>query len=839
MAVFTVLGAKNKLLIPSNVYVRYNPTVANNPVTVTGGAIVAGNDDGVITISSPSATSETVKIIGNWGVNVVVGPIDANGNIIQNGAAISFPQFLSYTGLPSAAQKTYVKATGVPSGQTVIVHNISGLELSTLPNANFAPANIVFTPDANGNLPATPIYVRYKGTGSLGNYGATAGSVLAVGLSGTTVFDVLNGLQGATESIGAVGNNLFGYVQSIVGNAMYFTNTTPGVGNVIALSGSLGVGSIITSANSGASVFSFQGIVTSIDGVNLIAYIDRNFGVLSANAPLYYSKSGKVGSVTVSGVVGNVISLTSGFAPNPNIGAALYLTQVKAGNLVGIITTFDGVGNTVTFDNTNIEGVLPNVVAGSILIYDNSQVMYNVQSDVWQSNKDYNRSAIWFTDATLADAKHTVPTTGQVITVSGFNTPIIAVGRDYSTVYTLAVEVSIDNVNWVSQVNITSSGILKPTVVYVRYNPTGPNNSGTITGSLATLPGFGQHTGSILEGNSTTLAYSGSKPVIYTVGFSDPLLYTSSTPVSFATNPQVRGQIVNQLSDLYAIVGTSSQPTPIYVYGSRLENGLIAITSSDPQYKFSTDLINWSSSLNLSGMNNLSSIVYVNYTPTSTLSGSASIYLSTTKSQQSVHVNGFSIPIPTPYIQTSAAVLTINRGSMGSMTVSGGNIASPITITAPSGFMVWANSGSYSNSVTLTPTTLNYGDVLPTAVLVTFTGSSAVTSSLLSLATTGYMTSVTLSGSTITSIEQTLSDETKLTLYPNPSNGDVTIALSLSKVDVVSGVIYDYTGNVVKSFTITMSPEVSTYEVSGLQAGFYVVSISTSTGRKAVKLVVQ
>ncbi|MBY0426925.1 MAG: hypothetical protein K2Q22_14920, partial [Cytophagales bacterium] len=472
------LNPSFKLLAPSKVYVKYILTT-----TAAGGL-----DNGSVSVASEGGNTETVNLSGQYGLNLVVGPLDANGNIQQISIVPSFPTMNSFTGLPSPSKYTYIGATNIPVGGVIQVTASSTFQLSYDDFASGPLTTLTFA-GVGGSLAPTPIYVRYQGTGS------TIGApVVKVGLQGNSAFDKLIGLQGVSA---------------------------------IAIGAAPKTGTISTSAT------------------NTILGVGTTFTTYNLGAPLY--------------------------SPNS-----------VAGSFLGLIS------NIINDTTVVLDRVPSNQSLSAATFFSSSSAMVNVTSDQFESNKDINRGALLFPYTSLSSTSMAIPSAPLSFTVTGLNSKSFTVGRDLTTYYSLYVELSFDGGNtWVASKTITSAGIATQ-VVLVRYNPTGNLANGTVNG-VVYGPNLGQHTGAISAGGVT----------VYTIGYSDPILNVSSSPIP------AKGASANNtfatLADLNTLADRPSFPVPIYVAGNSLQ-GDVTVSSPNSNIEFSStpDFTSPQSSITLS-----------------------------------------------------------------------------------------------------------------------------------------------------------------------------------------------------------------------------------------------
>jgi endonuclease I len=89
------------------------------------------------------------------------------------------------------------------------------------------------------------------------------------------------------------------------------------------------------------------------------------------------------------------------------------------------------------------------------------------------------------------------------------------------------------------------------------------------------------------------------------------------------------------------------------------------------------------------------------------------------------------------------------------------------------------------------------------------------------------------------SVNSVGTDMLNATVYPNPSNGNITLQIGLDKESETTVVIYDLTGRQVMSINTMLNTGLNNVQLStdNLPAGNYILSAQTNSGRYTAKLV--
>lgn len=175
-------------------------------------------------------------------------------------------------------------------------------------------------------------------------------------------------------------------------------------------------------------------------------------------------------------------------------------------------------------------------------------------------------------------------------------------------------------------------------------------------------------------------------------------------------------------------------------------------------------------------------------------------------------------------------------------TVSGKDLTGDVTITVSSGFGIsHTQGGAPMSSITLSPNPFDFGDLANTVLYVTNSNPATATGmgtlSAMSAGATSVDITLLNAVKPTTSIEEA-KVESKITLYPNPTEENATLAVEFSETQKINVDIYSITGTVVSSFADTVS-NLTTYPVTGLSKGIYIVKVSSSKSVKTIKLIVQ
>lgn len=181
--------------------------------------------------------------------------------------------------------------------------------------------------------------------------------------------------------------------------------------------------------------------------------------------------------------------------------------------------------------------------------------------------------------------------------------------------------------------------------------------------------------------------------------------------------------------------------------------------------------------------------------------------------------------------------------------VSGSDLISNLTVTSSANFLLTQTLSDTTggvSSIFLEPSPSDLGDVSSTSINVNYTGGTVVGTGTITIASKGatpviinvvggvidIVPIITVSSSPI------LPQESKISVYPNPTEDYATLEVELSGADKINVDVYDMTGSVVASFFDNVVTT-SQYPITGLTKGIYFVRVATSYSVKTVKLVVK
>jgi hypothetical protein len=192
-------------------------------------------------------------------------------------------------------------------------------------------------------------------------------------------------------------------------------------------------------------------------------------------------------------------------------------------------------------------------------------------------------------------------------------------------------------------------------------------------------------------------------------------------------------------------------------------------------------------------------------------------------------------------IITEGDASTISLTGQTMVTVSGRYLTGALTLTATNGFGIAEDAtATPASSLTFNPNPSDIGDVMPKVIYITYLNNATVvgTGTLTASSTGATDVVLNLVGGElpITSVENAV--EAQVSVYPNPTEADATLAVELQGSESVSVVVYNLTGTVEQSFT-DVAQGFKTYSLSGLSKGLHIIKVTTGKTVKVVKLIVQ
>ena len=871
-------GYQNSISIsPSNgsinqtVYVRFSPTAAQS---YSGN--VSNESSGLTRNVSVSGTGVTPSLN--------VDPTSLSFGNVQVGTNSS-PQ--SYT----------VSGSNLTSNVSINAH--SGYQVSTNQTSGYQD-NISISP-SNGSVNQT-IYVRFSPTATQSYSGdvsnASSGLTRNVSVSGTGVEPQLSvsptslsfgnvqvGTSSSPQSYTVTGSNLTSNV-SISAPSGYQVSTSSGSGYQNSINISPSNGSVnqtiyvrfsptaaqsysgnVSNASSGATTrnVSVSGTGTPPPPELSVSPTSLSFGNVQVNtnsSPQSYTVTGSnlTSNVTISAPSGYQVSTSSGSGYQSNISISpsngsvnqtVYVrfsptaAQSYSGN---VSNESSGLTRNVSVSGT---GVIP-----QLSVNPTSLSFGNVQVGTNSSPQSYTVTGSNLTSNVSINA----PSGYQVSTSSGSgyqsNISISpSNGSVNQTVYvrfsptaaqSYSGNVSNESSGLTRNVNVSGTGTPPPPELSVSptslsfgniqvgsnstqsYTVTGSNLTSNVSISAPSGYQVSTSSGSGYQSSINISPSNGSVNQTVYVRFSPAAAQSYSGNVSnessgLTRNVSVSGTGITPSLNVDPIslsfgnvqVGTNSSPQSYMVTGSNLTSNVSISAPSGYQVSTSSGS-GYQSNINISPSNgSVNQTVYVRFSPTAAQSYSGNVSNESSGLTRNVSVSGTGV---VPDLSVSPASLSFGNVQVGtnstqSYTVTGSNLTSNVSISAPNGYQVSTSSGSgFQSSISISPSN---GSINQT-VYVRFSPTAAQSySGNVSNESSGLTRNVSVNGTGIVP---------ELSVSPTSlSFGDIQVGTNSTQSYTVTG------SNLTSNVTVTAPSgyQVSTNQTSGFQNN---ISITPSNG---------
>ncbi|TAF74690.1 MAG: T9SS C-terminal target domain-containing protein [Bacteroidetes bacterium] len=303
---------------------------------------------------------------------------------------------------------------------------------------------------------------------------------------------------------------------------------------------------------------------------------------------------------------------------------------------------------------------------------------------------------------------------------------------------------------------------------------------------------------------------------------------------------------VTTLAKFNALTGIASAPKKFTITGSRIINTVMLSAPTNFQLSRTTDFTGASNMLNFTSTSpGVTQDIYVIYKNNTVANESGSISIVTNGiSPITVSVEGETSGTPFINISTPNSSNTFSFTGNSMFTVSGNNLTEAILVSVTSSGFEISNSpsGSFGTSVSLAPSPSDFGNVAPTTIYVKAGVATVTSNGMIEVSTknvtTEMITIINVNTVTTSIINVNEDKNASVVLYPNPTEGDATLAIETLTPETISVLVYNITGTVLKSFTGKVDGFES-YQISGLDKGLYFVSVKTGNTVKTVKLIVR
>ncbi|NVN95941.1 MAG: T9SS type A sorting domain-containing protein [Bacteroidetes bacterium] len=765
-------------------------------------------------------TQEYVGTYGGswpWATKVASFKFPYPPKIVVSPASLAFGNV--QTGTTSSTQSYTVTGTYLTADITITAP--TGYTISTTSGGTYSSS--VTLPQTAGNVTSTPIFVKFSPTAvqaynvniSNTSTGATTQNVALTGAgvgivvptivatpSSLAFGNISTGISSASQSYIVSGTNLTanititaptGYTISTTSSGTYSSSLTltQTAGSVVSttiyvkfLPAAIQAYNVnITNASSGATT---QNVAVTGAGVapapsiivapTSLAFGSITTGIVSTAQSYTVSGTNLIADITITPPTGYSLSTSIG----GTYSSSLTLTQT-AGSIASTTIYVKFSPTAIQTYNTNITnastGATNQSVAVSgtgiapaplIIVAPTSLAFGNIPTTTVSSAQSYTVSG-------------TNLTTNLIITAPAGYTMSTTSGGTYTSSLSF----------------IPSSGSVASTSIYVKFSPTAIqayNANITNASSGATT-------------QNVAVTGSGIAPT--------PLIIVIPSSLSFGNIP----------------TGTISTAQSYTISGSNLTTD-ITITAPNGFTLSTISNGTFTSSLTLpqTAGNVASTLIYVKFSPTIIQAYSVNITnasIGATTQNVAVTANGIA---PSPLIIVSTSSLAFGNVQIGTnsaaqtYSISGINLISDISVSAPAGYSLSTNSGgTYNNSLTLTQVG---GNIASTSIYVKFSPVVIQTYNAY-IANTGTGATTQNIAVTGTGIDSSLV-ENKIILYPNPATDGFTIELSNITPQEIS--IVDVSGKIVLTVDkkLLNSTKVIINKLN-LAKGIYIVRIQTES----------
>ncbi|MEI6595698.1 MAG: T9SS type A sorting domain-containing protein [Bacteroidota bacterium] len=769
------------------------------------------------------------------------------------------PSFIQNIGTPSTSKILVIKVSAVNG---VLITAPSGFEVSANGTTGWAASFTKGTTAAD-----TTIYIRLNRTTG----GSSSGYLLIASTTTPAQFSAINIAVNGTAVAPATP-----YVNVTV-SSLSFANAvgSPAVKNITVSGKNLTANVVLTApTNFEVSTTSGSGFASTVTLNQVNGALVSTIVYVRYNPSTAGSHSGNL-SITTTGADAFTVSLTGGSMPaftiTPSmvtIGGGFTLQYPVINTTAGVASisypvTITGTMLTDTVKvnvPTNFEMSIDSAFTSPIL--SSSTLFLNTSKAATLNQKIYVRYNA--ATATTNAGNMTIASTGAPVTSTGPGTQIVslsgratAIGGKYISMYApsyqlqftsvlnvatapqyIAVagvnlgtdsvvvnapanwEVSLTGSNYSSVVSIPNvSGVVAPTLVFVRYNPSVPFalNQFLIVNVSSVTP----------TPNSQTATNLG----LLVFGVASPTVASD----------------LSSLPTFYSTVGRPSYANKIMVSGFDLQGGITV--NSTNGFQLSLDSNSFSSSVSISQTSGFAAQtkVYVRYNSTNSgaISGSY-VNIST--------LNGATIPVLVSAVNVLPAtpVVTLSTGSLSfktnvagatagkSFTVSAINLLDSLTLTVGSDYEISTDSINYKKSFKLAVDA--NGTLATLKLFARFNRATAgSTVDTIFFTSTGLATQkLILNGSNTTGVAD-LNNISSFVMYPNPAQNELNIEFVLDKKAPVTIQIIDISGRIVKE---VMNENLSTgnntinINMNEVNNGFYFVRIESMNGTKVTRLMI-
>lgn len=673
----------------------------------------------------------------------------------------------------------------------LITANSPEIEISADSPISFGPS---FTLNTGGRITSTGnnIRVRYIGTMTGTSAGNQVGVISVAGVGNTIPFVLrLNAVNTVTQQnfiLADAASNVitglgFSFSDVISGTPHLYTTSNALIGFVSSIGTSTATltGNSLVSTNIVNTAVTFPGFITTDVNSDIITGTGTNFINLPTGLPIHLPDGTLVGKVSGA------------------LNTTLLLLQSTA-----LVTTI-----TSDFRTSAIYYRRP---TATLSISPSSPLIFNVSSYDVNGNPNPVTQFI-----TITGANHNVPLNvgiNPALTSSGYMFEITNTPGVFSTT-----------------LGINSNGSIRQ-VLEIRYIPTNVTSFSLIGQNVNAA----HSTELLILGNNRTLAQGANS--------SDP---RATIAFNLRGNAQPSLTLdVPSLSKFNALTGVASEIKMFKITGSRVLNVIMISAPANFELSKTTDFTGASNMLNFTTSSpTVSQDIYVRYKNNIVTNETGSISIASAGiASLSVNVEAETSGTPFININTPSSSNTISFTGNSMFTVSGNNLTEAIVVSVTSsGFEISSSqTGTYSSSISLSPSPADFGNVAQSIIFVRATNATVTSNGMISASTknvTTEMLTIINVNTVTTSIINIIEDKNaNVIIYPNPTEGDATLEVETLFSENISVIVYNITGTIFKSFTSKVNG-LETFTINGLEKGLYFVRVQTGNSVKTVKLIIK
>lgn len=820
----------------------FTPTAAQWRTETINLASYAGNSNAQFRFRSVSGYGNNVYVdnvnLSYTGCNVSVSPASAS-ICIGGSTTLTASGATTYSWSPSAglSATTGAMVTATPTATTT--YTVTGtagacnststvvVTVNPLPNVLVSPASTTICPGGFATLVASgaSTYNWSPGTGLTG----TTGSTVTASPSSTITYTVTGtSTAGCAKTSTAV---------VTVGSPMT-VSVTPSAAQICS-------GISTTLVASGATTYNWSP-ATGLSATNTASV------TATPTSTITYTVTGTSGSCT--GTATAVVTVN----PLPNITATSSASQICVGTNSSLSATGAGTGGTYTWNPGNMTGATVSVLPASTTTYTVTGTNTNGCSKTATITITVNplpnvlvspavSSICVGSSASLTASGANVYTwspssslntsTGDTVSATPLTTTTYTVTGTQSTTGCTKTTTAVVNVNQLPVASVT------------------PNSTTICSGSSTSITASGGTTyswspaGSLSASSGATVTATPLSTTTYTVSVTNSAgcVNTATTYVGVNPNPTVTATGSSSSICVGSSATLSASGAQTYVWNpGNLSGSTVTVTPST-----STTFTVTGSTAGCS--NTATYTVAVNQAPVVTVSGNNSICAGNTTALTASGANTYLWSPSASLSSTSGATVLANPSTTTTYTVSGTSVAGcigtnqfEVSVSNPTASAIATPDSAaigtpitFSNSSTgASAYTWNFGDGNTSAsASPTHTYGAAGTYTVTLTAENGSCAdSVSFTVEITTPNGITSTNETHVKVYPNPTEGNVTILPG--SAPVTSLVIYDAIGNIVLSEANPAQQRIS-LDLSGFAAGLYYIQVTSGKENQVIKLNLQ